>query len=82
MSDGRPAGTTSRVPPNDLSAERAVLGGILLENDALNTVHELPLTPEDFYSEAHARIYECMVGLFGAGQPVDLVTLRERLSLG
>jgi len=59
-----------------------VLGGILLENDALNTVHELPLTPEDFYSEAHARIFECMVGLFGAGQPVDLVTLRERLSLG
>jgi replicative DNA helicase len=59
-----------------------VLGGILLENEALNTVHELPLTPEDFYSEAHSRIYECMVGLFGAGQPVDLVTLRERLSLG
>ena len=59
-----------------------MLGGILLENDALNTVHELPLTPEDFYSEAHARIFECMVGLFGAGQPVDLVTLRERLSLG
>ncbi|HET8934793.1 MAG TPA: replicative DNA helicase [Polyangiales bacterium] len=83
MSDGRPAGpASSRVPPNDLSAERAVLGGILLENDALNTVHELPLTHEDFYSEAHARIFESMVGLFSAGQPVDLVTLRERLSTG
>jgi replicative DNA helicase len=70
------------VPPNDLSAERAVLGGILLENDALNTVHELPLTVEDFYSEAHARIFECMVALFTAGQPVDLVTLRERLATG
>jgi replicative DNA helicase len=59
-----------------------VLGGILLENDALNTVHELPLTPEDFYSEAHMRIYEAMVALFGAGQPVDTVTLRERLATG
>ena len=59
-----------------------MLGGILLENDALNTVHELPLTHEDFYSEAHARIFESMVTLFSAGQPVDLVTLRERLSTG
>ena len=82
MSDGRPTGTTSRIPPNDLSAERAVLGGILLENDALNTVHELPLTAEDFYSEAHSRIFESMVSLFSAGQPVDLVTLRERLATG
>jgi replicative DNA helicase len=57
-----------------------VLGGILLENDALNVVHELPLTAEDFYSEAHARIFEAMVGLFTAGQPVDMVTLRERLA--
>jgi replicative DNA helicase len=59
-----------------------VLGGILLENDALNTVTELPLTAEDFYSEAHARIFESMAALFSAGQPVDTVTLRERLALG
>lgn len=59
-----------------------MLGGILLENDALNTVHELPLTHEDFYSDAHSRIFEAMVGLFSAGQPVDLVTLRERLAIG
>jgi len=59
-----------------------VLGGILLENDALNTVTELPLTAEDFYSEAHARIFEAMAGLFAMGQPVDTVTLRERLATG
>jgi replicative DNA helicase len=57
-----------------------VLGGILLENDALNTVHELPLSAEDFYSEAHARIFEVMVGLFTSGQPVDTITLRGRLA--
>lgn len=82
MSDGRPPGPgPSRVPPNDLSAERAVLGGILLENDALNTILELPLTAEDFYSDAHARIFESMAQLFAAGQPVDTITLRERLSI-
>jgi replicative DNA helicase len=80
MSDGRPAAGPSRVPPNDLSAERAVLGGILLENDALNVVLELPLGADDFYSDAHARIFEAMAQLFSAGQPVDAVTLRERLS--
>ena len=81
MSDGRPP-SGSRVPPNDLSAERAVLGGILLENEALNVVLELPLTAEDFYSDAHARIFEAMAALFAAGQPVDTVTLRERLATG
>lgn len=78
MSDGRAAGP-SRVPPNDLSAERAVLGGILLENSAINSVVELPLVAEDFYSDAHARIFGAMQELFQAGQPVDTVTLRERL---
>jgi replicative DNA helicase len=57
-----------------------VLGGILLENSALNVVLELPLTPEDFYSDAHARIFGIMQELFAQGQPVDTVTLRERLA--
>jgi replicative DNA helicase len=82
MSDGRPAAGPSRIPPNDLSAERAVLGGILLENDALNVVLEIPLGADDFYSDANARIFECMAQLFAAGQPVDTVTLRERLATG
>jgi replicative DNA helicase len=71
---------TGRVPPNDLNAERAVLGGVLLENEALNVVTELPLRPGDFYKDAHASIFEAMLALFGEGQPVDTVTLRERLS--
>jgi replicative DNA helicase len=71
---------TGRVPPNDLNAERAVLGGVLLENEALNAVSELPLRPADFYKDAHATIFEAMLALFSEGQPVDTVTLRERLS--
>jgi replicative DNA helicase len=63
-----------------LNAERAVLGGVLLENDALNVVTELPLRPGDFYKDAHNSIFEAMLALFAEGQPVDTVTLRERLS--
>jgi len=57
-----------------------VLGGILLENEALTTVTELPLLVEDFYKDAHGSIYEAMLQLYGENQPVDSVTLRERLA--
>src|SRR3954454_6320073 len=77
MADGLPSG---RVPPNDLNAERAVLGGILLENEALNVVTELPLRAVDFYKDAHALIFEAVLELFAEGQPIDTVTLRERLA--
>ena len=40
---------SSRVPPHDLNAERAVLGGVLLENEALDVISELPLRATDFY---------------------------------
>ena len=76
MADGPQSG---RVPPHDLTAERAVIGGILLMNEALNTVTELPLEAAHFYKDAHALIYEAMIELFAANQPVDSVTLRERL---
>lgn len=67
-----------RVPPHSLEAERAVLGGILLENNALNSVTQI-LSPDDFYSRANRLIYEAMGELFRRGQPVDLVTLRSWL---
>jgi replicative DNA helicase len=62
-----------------LNAERAVLGGILLENAALNVVTELPLRAQDFYKDAHGLVFEAMLELFAEGNPVDTVTLRERL---
>ena len=55
-----------------------MLGGILLENDAMNVVLE-ELTAEDFYSEANGKIFESMTELFRRSQPVDHVTLRESL---
>ncbi|MGD8862362.1 MAG: replicative DNA helicase [Myxococcales bacterium] len=78
MADG-PGASSGRVPPHDLNAEKAVLGGVLLENDAMNTVSEL-LTPDDFYKDAHGLIFEAMLDLSSEGQPVDTITLRERLN--
>lgn len=67
-----------RVPPHSLEAERAVLGGILLENNALNTVTQI-LDPDDFYSRGNGIVYEGMCALFRRGSPVDTITLRAWL---
>ncbi|HLK10303.1 MAG TPA: replicative DNA helicase [Candidatus Binatia bacterium] len=67
-----------RVPPQSLEAEQSVLGGVLLDNAALDRVVEL-LDAEDFYREAHRRIFRAMLGLSERNEPVDLVTLAEVL---
>ncbi|REJ19083.1 MAG: replicative DNA helicase [Paenibacillaceae bacterium] len=67
-----------RVPPQNIEAEQAVLGSILLEADALVTAMER-LRPEDFYQPVHRMIYETMIELGEAGQPIDLVTLTAAL---
>jgi len=71
----RPSG---RVPPHSLDAERAVLGGILLENMALAQASEI-VEPDDFYGRANSLIFDGMLDLGRRGQPVDLVTLRAWL---
>ena len=58
-----------------------MLGGVLLENDAMNVVLEV-LSLDDFYSEANAKIFDAMSELFRRNQPVDQVTLREALVHG
>ncbi len=77
MIGGERAGA-GRIPPHALEAERAVLGGVLLENNALNTVTQI-LKPDDFYSRANALLFEGMLELFRKQQPVDIVTLRSWL---
>jgi replicative DNA helicase len=51
-----------KVPPQNLEAESSVLGGVLLENDAINVVLEV-LRPEDFYRESHRKIFRAMTEL-------------------
>jgi len=72
------ATSLDRVPPQNLDAEQGVLGSMLLDRDAIARVVEL-IRAEDFYRDAHRRIYEAMTDLFERGEPVDLITVTDRL---
>lgn len=67
-----------KVPPHNLEAEQAILGSILINNDAFNQVVDI-LSGEDFYREAHACIFEGMLTLYNKDDPVDLITLPQVL---
>lgn len=67
-----------KLPPQNIDAEQSVLGGVLVENEAFNKVLEY-ITQEDFYREAHRKIFLGMVELFNKNEPVDLITLTEVL---
>ncbi len=67
-----------RVPPQNLEAEQSVLGGILLENQALSKVLEI-INSSDFYSGAHRKIFDAMIELFERNEPMDLITLTDIL---
>ena len=71
-------GFFDRIPPQNLEAEQAVLGAVLLQSEALITAMERVRT-EDFYDKPHQMIYDAMVQLGEESQPIDLVTLTSRL---
>jgi replicative DNA helicase len=68
-----------RVPPQNLEAEQGVLGSMLLDRDAIARVVEA-VRAEDFYRDAHRVIFAAMVDLFERGEPVDLITITNRLA--
>ncbi len=63
-----------KLPPQSLEAEMSILGGILLDNAAMNRVIEI-LTPEEFYRESHRKILKAMIELNSVSEPCDLITL-------
>ncbi|HMT74095.1 MAG TPA: replicative DNA helicase [Chitinophagaceae bacterium] len=67
-----------KVPPQAKDLEEAVLGAIMLEKSAFDTVVEI-LKPECFYVEAHQRIFRAMQGLSNKSQPIDILTVAEEL---
>ncbi len=66
------------LPPQNIEAEESVISAILIDNDALLDVVET-LGPNDFYRTAHQKIYAAIIDLFDKAEPVDLVTLANRL---
>src|SRR6476620_10077461 len=67
-----------KVPPQAKDLEEAVLGAIMLEKSAFDTVVEI-LKPDCFYVEANQRIYRAMQGLQQKNSPIDLLTVVEEL---
>ena len=66
------------IPPQSLEAEMSILGGILIDNDAINRVLEM-LTPEDFYRESHRKIFQAMMKLSDLREPCDFITMTDML---
>ena len=67
-----------RVPPQDVVAEKSLLGAIMLSNDTLPDILML-IKPRDFYEEKHRIIFQAIVDLYDKHQPVDLLTLTSEL---
>ena len=67
-----------KVPPQAKELEEAVLGAIMLEKSAFDTVIEI-LKPDCFYGEANQRIFRCMISLAQKTLPIDLLTVVEEL---
>ncbi|HET9764536.1 MAG TPA: replicative DNA helicase [Casimicrobiaceae bacterium] len=67
-----------KVPPHSLEAEQSVLGGLLLENAAIDRIADF-LGGADFYSDAHRAVFDAIVGLIGDNKPADVITVSDVL---
>jgi replicative DNA helicase len=67
-----------RIPPQNLEAEQAVLGSLLIDKDAIIKVADI-IGPGDFYRDINATIYEAMQDLYENHEPIDVVSLSNRL---
>ncbi|BDZ59880.1 replicative DNA helicase [Barrientosiimonas endolithica] len=68
-----------RVPPQDVSAEQSVLGGMLLSKDAIADCVEA-VRGTDFYRPAHEVIWDAILDLYGRGEPADAITVADELN--
>lgn len=67
-----------RIMPNSLEAEQSVIGSMIMDREAIITTMEM-LSLEDFYYKQYGLLFQAMVELFDAGEPIDLVTLQVKL---
>jgi len=73
-----PSWGADRVPPHNLDAEKSLLGAMLLNTEATGTGLER-IKPDDFYRQAHQRIFDAIGHLYSRGEPCDVVTVASRL---
>jgi len=67
-----------RLPPQNLEAEQALLGSLMLDKDAIIKI-ENTIIPDDFYKNTHAKIFSAMVELYAHQEPIDMLSLTNRL---
>ena len=68
----------SKLPPQAVDVEEAVLGAMMLEKNALSAVIDI-LKPETFYKESHQKIFTAILDLFAKTEPVDILTVTNEL---
>ncbi len=71
-------GESGRIPPQDLVAEKSLLGAVMLSDSVLPEVLTI-LRPTDFYENRHQTIYKAMISLYDQHKPIDLLTLTSEL---
>lgn len=67
-----------RIPPHNYEAEESVLGSLLIDKDAMMKIADM-LDARDFYKDTYARVYQCMVDLYQKGDPLDILSVTNRL---
>ncbi len=67
-----------KVPPQNIEAEQSLLGCLLLDKEAIYKVTDV-INPEDFYQNSHKNIFEAMLDLFNSQEPIDIITLSNKL---
>lgn len=67
-----------RIPPQDIDAEKSLLGAILISSESFPEILEI-IKPNDFYDKANSRIYQAMVSLYQNSRPIDLLTVTDEL---
>ncbi|HND85578.1 MAG TPA: DnaB-like helicase N-terminal domain-containing protein, partial [Pseudobdellovibrionaceae bacterium] len=70
----------TRVPPHSMEAEQSIIGGLMLDREALDQVGDM-LTAEDFYRPVHAKIFNVIKDLNSRNQPVDIITVTNLLQM-
>jgi replicative DNA helicase len=70
--------TVDRIPPQNLEAEMALLGSILVDREIMGVISEI-VRPSDFYAHVHESIYSVLEHLYDRGEPLDKITVGEEL---
>lgn len=68
----------TRIPPHDIEAEQAVLGGLMIDKDVVANVVEI-LKIEDFYRDDHKEIFSAILDLYEISNPIDVLSVKEKL---